>query len=313
MTWNTLKEEIAKVIKTNGNQEITGQLLQDMLINIVNSIGKNATFAGIAIPTTNPGAHDGFVFYIVLSSGNYSYFDNIVVTDSEIGIIFNNSQGSWLYRRLLAIDSKLNDNSVNAIQNKAVSFALKANKAETNAALETKADKAETNAALETKADKAEVDKKIKEAVASVYKIKGSVTSFDKLPTIDVIIGDVYNVLDTGANYVAINNNPIEWDKLSETVDLSNIQNELANKVDKVTGKQLSTNDFTTAEKQKLITIQAHAQKNVQSDWDATEGDSFIKNKPTIPTLDNYYNKQEVDSKLGDINTILDSINGEVI
>lgn len=48
--------------------------------------------------------------------------------------------------------------------------------------------------------------------------------------------------------------------------------------------KGLSTNDYTSAEKNKLAGIAANAEVNVQSDWNATDGDAFIKNKPTIPT-----------------------------
>ena len=54
--------------------------------------------------------------------------------------------------------------------------------------------------------------------------------------------------------------------------------------VAKVNGKGLSTNDYTTAEKTKLSGIAAGAEVNVQSDWNATTGDAFIKNKPTIPS-----------------------------
>lgn len=63
--------------------------------------------------------------------------------------------------------------------------------------------------------------------------------------------------------------------------------NTVTNKVDKVSGKQLSTNDYTTAEKDKLDKIAAGAEINVQSDWDVTDtaADSYIKNKPTIPTV----------------------------
>lgn len=57
------------------------------------------------------------------------------------------------------------------------------------------------------------------------------------------------------------------------------------NKVDKVTGKGLSTNDFTDALLNKLNGIDANAQVNVQSDWNATSGDAFIKNKPTLGSL----------------------------
>jgi hypothetical protein len=57
----------------------------------------------------------------------------------------------------------------------------------------------------------------------------------------------------------------------------------LANKVDKETGKGLSEEDFTMAEKNKLAGIEAGAEVNVNADWNATTGDAEILNKPTIP------------------------------
>jgi hypothetical protein len=54
-------------------------------------------------------------------------------------------------------------------------------------------------------------------------------------------------------------------------------------KVDKVTGKGLSTNDFTNTLKTKLDGIQDGAEVNVNADWNATSGDAQILNKPTIP------------------------------
>ena len=65
-----------------------------------------------------------------------------------------------------------------------------------------------------------QVDQKINAAIGSVYKVKGSVSNYNALPTKDVSIGDVYNLEDTGANYVATSTTP-DWDKLSETVDLN--------------------------------------------------------------------------------------------
>ena len=44
-------------------------------------------------------------------------------------------------------------------------------------------------------------------------------------------------------------------------------------------------NNYTDDEKAKLSDIEAEAQKNVQSDWNAESGDAFIKNKPTIVAL----------------------------
>lgn len=60
----------------------------------------------------------------------------------------------------------------------------------------------------------------------------------------------------------------------------------LADKVDKVSGKGLSENDFTDALKTKLDGIQAGAEANVQADWAQTNtsADDYIKNKPTDAT-----------------------------
>ena len=60
----------------------------------------------------------------------------------------------------------------------------------------------------------------------------------------------------------------------------------LADKVDKETGKGLSTNDYTTAEKTKLAGIAEGAEVNVQSNWaqTTTTADDYIKNKPTLGT-----------------------------
>lgn len=91
--WTILKTAIANVIKANGNKEITGAVLQNTLINIVNAVGENATFAGIATPSTNPGVPDGPVFYLTSQVGIYSNFDRIEV-NGEVVILKNNG-ASW--------------------------------------------------------------------------------------------------------------------------------------------------------------------------------------------------------------------------
>ena len=55
-------------------------------------------------------------------------------------------------------------------------------------------------------------------AVASVYKYKGSVASQSALPSSNQVVGDVYNVEDTGDNYAWDGS---KWDKLAGTVNLS--------------------------------------------------------------------------------------------
>lgn len=58
----------------------------------------------------------------------------------------------------------------------------------------------------------------IDSAVSSVYKYKGSVATYNDLPSTGLTVGDVYNVEDTGDNYAW---DGTAWDKLSGIVDLS--------------------------------------------------------------------------------------------
>ena len=70
--------------------------------------------------------------------------------------------------------------------------------------------------------------------------------------------------------------------KKSETYTQAEVNNALSGKVDKETGKGLSSNDYTDAEKTKLSGIAAGAEVNVQSDWQQSDNtkDDYIKNKP---------------------------------
>lgn len=90
----------------------------------------------------------------------------------------------------------------------------------------------------------------------------------------------------------------VESDTLS-TVEINGI---LEDKVDKITGKRLSTNDFTNELLNKLNAVDETAEPNVQSDWNQENDtqDDYIKNKPSIPSLTNYYNKSETDNLLID-------------
>lgn len=76
-------------------------------------------------------------------------------------------------------------------------------------------------------------------------------------------------------------------DKAGATYIVSKLKELIAAKVDKVDGKGLSTNDYTTAEKTKLAGIAEGAEVNVNADWNATSGDALIKNKPSkLPASD---------------------------
>lgn len=92
--YEQLKEAIKAVIKTNGKQEITGQVMQDALLAITSSFGQGALFAGIATPETNPLTPDQNVFYLASESGVYPNFNSLSVADGEI-VVFSLSNGQW--------------------------------------------------------------------------------------------------------------------------------------------------------------------------------------------------------------------------
>jgi len=77
--------------------------------------------------------------------------------------------------------------------------------------------------------------------------------------------------------------------KASDIIKLNNLSGintgdqDVNGKVDKVAGKGLSTNDYTTAEQTKLAGVATGAEVNVNADWNASSGDAQILNKPTIP------------------------------
>lgn len=84
-----------------------------------------------------------------------------------------------------------------------------------------------------------------------------------------------------------------KFDGTSTPISLKNLATTVGNKVDKVSGKGLSTNDYTTAEKNKLAGIAAGAEVNVQSDWNESDTSSkaYINGKPTIPDISNCIQK----------------------
>ena len=187
---------------------------------------------------------------------------------------------------------------------------------------------------------------KINDLKISAYKVKGSVENFDNLPTENLEIGDVYNILNSfyidnkkyseGTNVVWTGT---QWDAIGGTVDfkdystteeineiitnlenninssLDNVNNSLNNindsldnlnntkadkvytdqqletKVDKINGKGLSTNDYTTAEKTKLAGIETGANKTVVDTTLSTTSTNPVQNKVVSAKLDTKVDK----------------------
>lgn len=92
--YDNLKGAIQNVIADNGNQEITGNVLQSVLLSMIDNIGANATYSGVATPTTAPGTPDQLVFYIAGQPGTYSNFGGAVLNNGELAV-FSNPNGAW--------------------------------------------------------------------------------------------------------------------------------------------------------------------------------------------------------------------------
>lgn len=107
--YQNLKDAISAAIKTNGNQEITGQVLQDVLNSIVSVIGANYTFAGVATPATNPGTPDQNVMYLAMEGGTYTNFNGTVLPAGISLLMWN---GSWTSETVMYGDGGVFDISV---------------------------------------------------------------------------------------------------------------------------------------------------------------------------------------------------------
>lgn len=94
MDYKNLKDAIKAVIKKNGAQEITGQIMQDTLLSIVSKLGGNKTFAGVASPTTVPDTTDANIFYIAGENGTYVNFGGAKV-ENEAAVFVQISGGTW--------------------------------------------------------------------------------------------------------------------------------------------------------------------------------------------------------------------------
>jgi len=91
--YSNLISTISNAIKYNANNEITGNLLQEQLIAMINSLGDGYTFKGVAYPNTNPSTPDSKVLYAATAEGYYTNFANLYVCASEIAFLYYD--GHW--------------------------------------------------------------------------------------------------------------------------------------------------------------------------------------------------------------------------
>jgi hypothetical protein len=98
MAYDQIKESIKAVIKENGNYEITGNVLQTVLLSMVDTLGPEYQFLGIATKSTVPVVVEGNSFYITVEVGTYTNFKNsgnTAITVNKLGILTSTNGTAW--------------------------------------------------------------------------------------------------------------------------------------------------------------------------------------------------------------------------
>lgn len=98
MAYDQIKDSIKAVIKENGNYEITGNVLQTVLLSMVDTLGPEYQFLGIATKSTVPVVVEGNSFYITTEVGTYTNFKNsgnTTITVNQLGLLTSTNGTAW--------------------------------------------------------------------------------------------------------------------------------------------------------------------------------------------------------------------------
>lgn len=201
----------------------------------------------------------------------------------------------------LSIDSSLSSTSKNPIQNKAVSNKF---------------------AEIETSISSAKSETKTYTDTKIANLINGAPETLDTLKEVADAIESSKSVEEALNKAIGTkaNNSVLSSHTSNTTIHVTSEErtkwNTVNDKVDKVNGKVLSSNDYTTTEKNKLAGIANNATAvtdstvsgwgykktdtntwRPQPDWNATSGDATIKNKPTSMPASDVYSWAKASSK----------------
>ena len=93
MNYEELKRNIADVVKPNGNQEITGQIMQDALFALIENLGEGWQFGGAVRPSDAPAlGADVRGFWLAVEKGVYADFGGVEVTELS-AIVYGDGWG----------------------------------------------------------------------------------------------------------------------------------------------------------------------------------------------------------------------------
>lgn len=94
MNYNNIKTQINAQIRENGNQEITGAILNSVLLNIVSALGEGYQFGGIINPSSPFSSVDGRFFWFCEGEGVYVNYGGLEVFEGDITIIMYDGEFS---------------------------------------------------------------------------------------------------------------------------------------------------------------------------------------------------------------------------
>lgn len=239
--FDNLRTAIAEVIRQNGNEEITGDVLQFALLEMVSGLGAGYRFLGVCTPSTEPVEGDGAAFYVG-GAGEYSNFDGITPTVTDGNICFFKWDGAEWSFSLLKVTQPVDDSIVENGQNPVKGSVIYDEFQMLRAAGYLFAGVALPNT------DPGEVTEKVFyfATQAGTYQYFGNGIT-----------------LQWGVNIIKFNGTIWTTDTLIQITDTLSANNRalvtsggvfaaLAGKVDKVEGKGLSKNDLTDELKEKL-------------------------------------------------------------
>ena len=243
-----LKTAIAEVIRQNGNEEITGDVLQFVLLEMVTALGGGYRFAGVATVSTEPQEPDGPIFYIG-GKGEYRNFGTLTaVPDGSVCIFM--WDGSWTARVINVtkpVDDTLTENGENPVEGGTIYAEFKKLR---------DAGYLLAGVALPQTAPPQDLTEKVFYIAtgAGVYPNFG--TGFTLPHGLNILMFDgeawsVATVFEITSVVEQDNGFPVESGAVYE---------ELLKKVDKVEGKGLSEEDYTHTEKVKLGELPTAAQ-----------------------------------------------------
>ena len=299
-----MKTAIAEVIRQNGNEEITGDVLQFILLEMVSGLGAGYRFLGTCTPQTEPQQPDGAAFYVG-ASGEYANFGGVTVDTGYI-CFFKWDGSEWSASPLKVsqpVDSQITEGGQNPVKGGAIFDEFR---------------KLRDGGYLFAGLAFVNMEPVMTEKVFYLAVDGGTYAYFNSLVVPQGISVLKWNGSQWSVQTLwTVDNAPTE--DSDGLVKSGSVWTGLAGKVDKVNGKGLSEADFTNAEKIKLGNLPTAAELTDLLDFkqDKLNFDNAPEEGSTNPVtsagiheaikdfitkavndLINYYKKTEVYTKL---------------